>query len=512
MEIKKILIANRGEIALRVIRTAKEMGIKTVALCPQKGMEEDFLETQLADEFYYLEKDGLLGYLDQKKIISIAKQCGAQAIHPGYGFLAENADFSDLCQINGLKFLGPSGETIRKLGDKIEAKRIAKKCGLPILPSSPSTVKDDKEAEKIIKKIGLPCLLKAVDGGGGIGIEIIDKSNIKNLKEIFQKLQRLALNAFGSNRIFIEKYLVSPRHIEFQIIGDGKGNVVWLPERECSIQRRHQKLIEEAPSPFLDHITRLRMGSAAASLGKYLKYEGVGTVEFLMDSKKNFYFGEVNPRLQVEHPITEAITGIDLVEQQIKMAQGEKLKMAQIDMMLFKGHAMEFRICAEDPCQNFQPQSGTVAKYLIPQGRGVEVHSFLQPGQRIFPFFDSMVSKLVVFAPQREILLKKAARALSEYKIEGIITNAQMHKVMLENENFRKGNLSTDFIEKEKIIDAIKKSCIFVAPKKVKEKEIIHQDDLAQIIAEVYKDMAKMSGGKEAKSGWKISNRYKMMQ
>lgn len=510
MQIKKVLIANRGEIALRVIRTCKEMGIKSVALCPERGLEEDFLETQLADEFCYLDKDGLTGYLDQAKIISLAKQTEADAIHPGYGFLAENADFARLCALNGIKFIGPAPDTIRMLGDKIEAKKIARKCGLPILPGTVDAVKDEKECIEMVKKIGLPCLLKAVDGGGGIGIEIIDKDNFKDIKDIFARLQRLAQNAFGSGRIFIEKFLVGPRHIEFQILGDGKGNVIHLNERECSIQRRHQKLLEEAPSPFLDNFLRSRMGAAAVKIAKYLKYEGVGTVEFLVDKNKNFYFGEVNPRLQVEHPITEIITGVDLVEQQIRVASGEKLALTQWDIKIL-GHAMELRICAEDPCQNFQPQSGMLTKYLLPGGRGVEVHSFCQPGQKIFPFFDSMIAKLVVRDQDRSRTIKKALRALGEYKIEGVETNLPFHKVLLENENFCKGKLSTDFIEKEGIIQEVKKSCRVKEEPKAQEKEVISVDDLANILADLYYEVSKARSIARANK-WKLGSRMKMME
>jgi len=510
MKIEKILIANRGEIALRVIRTCREMGIKTVALCPQKGLEEDFLETQLADEFCYLERDGLLGYLDQKRLIALAKEFGCQAIHPGYGFLSENSDFAALCQSNGIKFVGPSASIIKKLGDKIEAKRIAKECGLPILPSTLEAVKDAKECAKYVKEIGLPCMLKAVDGGGGIGIEVIDKNNFKNLEEIFLKLQRLAQNAFGSSRIFIERYLVGPRHIEFQIIGDGQGNVIWLPERECSIQRRHQKLFEEAPSVFIDNFLRLKMGGAAVKIGKFLKYEGVGTVEFLVDKDKKFYFGEVNPRLQVEHTITEAITNIDLVEQQLLIASGEKLKINQWQASNFSGHAFELRICAEDPCHNFQPQSGLVHKYLAPGGRGVEMHTFLQSGQHIFPFFDSMIAKMVVFGNTRQQAIKRALRALNELRLEGIKTNIPFHKTLLSNAKFQKGEMSTKFIEEEKIIENINLVCEIDPKKKAQEKETISFDDLAYILSEVYKELHQYGVKGAAKNNWKTIHRFKM--
>ncbi len=511
MEIKKILIANRGEVALRVIRTCKEMGIKTVALCPVKGQEDDFLETQIADEFYYLEKEGVFGYLDQRKIIDIAKKSGVDAIHPGYGFLAENGDFSDLCKANGLKFIGPSGDTIRSLGDKIEAKRIAKKCGLPILTGTSTAISDIKECEKMVREIGLPCLLKAVDGGGGIGMEIIDRNNVAQLAAIFEKLRRVAQSAFGSGRIFIEEFLISPRHIEFQILGDGKGNVVHLNERECSIQRRHQKLIEEAPSPYVDVWLRAKMGNAAAKLAQYLKYEGAGTVEFLVDQKKRFYFSEVNPRLQVEHTITEAVTGIDIVEQQIKIARGERLSLRQWDIRV-SGCAMEFRICAENVFENFKPQSGTISRYLVPGGRGVEVHSFCQPGQKIYPYFDSMIAKLVISGKNREEILKKANWALDEYIIEGIHTNIPFHKAMLERPNFIDAKLSTTFIEKEKILERMKEKYVPAQKKKKMKKEVIHCEELAHILAHMYGVACKNGEAMGAVSKWKMAQRLKLFE
>lgn len=508
MEIKKILIANRGEIAARIIRTCREMDIKTVALCPKKGQEEDFLETQLADEFCYLDKEGIGGYLDQKKIISLAKETGAQAIHPGYGFLSENAGFVKLCKDNGIKFIGPSAETISRLGDKIEAKVIAKKCGLPVLPSTMDPVKDVEDCKKHVKQIGLPCILKAVDGGGGIGIEVITKDNVKDLENIFLKLQRLAENAFASSRIFIEKYLVNPRHIEFQVIGDGKGNAIWLPERECSIQRRHQKLLEEAPSPFMNQLLRMQMGGAAVNICKYLKYEGVGTVEFLVEKSGRFYFGEVNPRLQVEHPITEAITGIDLVEQQIRIASGEKLNISQWDAGNYSGHAFELRICAEDPCHNFQPQSGTIHRYIPPGGSGVEMHTFLQTGQKIFPFFDSMIAKVIIKGKTREEVIKKALRALHELRIEGVATNIPFHKTLLMNEKFQRGDISTKFINNEKIVEQID-----TCPKKdLNVKETISNEELAHILSEVYQDMDKNGKNGKYDNKWSASHRYKMME
>ncbi|MBP6891081.1 ATP-grasp domain-containing protein [Candidatus Parcubacteria bacterium] len=511
MQINKILIANRGEVALRVIRTCKEMSIKTVALCPVKGQEDDFLETKLADEFYYLGKEGVAGYLDQSRIIEIAKISKADAIHPGYGFLAENSEFVKLCKDNQIKFIGPNSDTLKKLGDKIEAKKIARKCGIPILPSTLKECQNEKECKEMVKTIGLPCLLKAVDGGGGIGIDIIDKRNEKQLFAIFEKLKRVSLSAFGSGRIFVEKFLIDPRHIEFQVIGDGKGNAVHLFERECSIQRRHQKLIEEAPSSFLGWKLRKRMGNAAVKIIKYLKYEGVATVEFLVDSKKNYYFGEVNPRLQVEHPVTELITGIDLVEQQIKIAKGEKLQLKQHDIKM-NGWAMEFRICAEDPANNFVPQSGKISEYIVPGGKGVEVHSFCRGGQKIFPYFDSLISKMVVYAKDRNSVIKRAKRAFDEYIINGLITNLSFHKTVLENDNFIKGNLSTSFIDKEDIVAQTKKNFKKVSKKRQIKGKMIDQEDLAYIIANVYKESAQSCNHNGHNDKWNLSNRMQIFE
>ncbi len=501
----KILILNRGEIALRIIRTCKEMGIKTVALCPKKGLEDDFLETKLADEFYYLGREGVAGYLDQNKIIKICKKAGVDAIHPGYGFLAENSEFAKLCKENKIKFIGAEPEVLRRLGDKIEAKKIAKKCRIPILPSTFKECETQKEIKDNVKKIGLPCLLKAVDGGGGIGIEVINKDNKKKLLEIYEKLKRVSFSAFGSGRIFVEKFLENPRHIEIQVIGDGKGNAIYLFERDCSVQRRHQKLIEEAPSSFIDKRLREKMGKDSVKIIKHLKYSGAATVEFLVDSKKNYYFGEVNPRLQVEHPVTELITGIDIVEQQIRVARGEKLKIRQRDIKL-RGWAIECRICAEDPFNNFSPVAGKIKEYITPGGKGVEIHSFCKSGQRIFPYFDSLISKMVVFAKDRESAIKRTQRALDEYVIGGIQTNIPFHKVAFANKNFIKGDFSTSFIKKEKILETLKEK--FKKEKKKKTKtRFVDEDDLAVIVAHVYKDAAK-NGKTEDLNKWKYSTRF----
>jgi len=515
MEIKKILIANRGEIALRIIRTCKEMEIKTAALCPQKGEEDNFLETKLADEFYYLNEEGVMGYLDQRRIIEIGKKAGADAIHPGYGFLAQNGDFAELCQKNGIKFIGPNAETLRRIGDKVEAKKIAWKVGLPLL-SGPQRAINEKECFKMAKKIKPPFLLKAVDGGGGIGMAEIHKIKKEEIIESFRKLRRMTESAFNSQKIFIEKLLMSPRHIEFQILGDGRGKVLHFGERECSIQRRHQKIAEEAPSPFLDKKLRGKMGSLAVRLGEYLKYESLGTVEFLVDQDKNFYFLEVNPRLQVEHPITELITGFDLVELQIKVASGEKLNLKQKDIKssgpvrngIFNeaGWAMEFRIYAEDPLNNFQPQVGEITKYLPPGGKGIEIHSFCHASQKIFPHFDPLLAKLVVFGKDRKSCIRRAKRAFEEYTIEGVPTLIPFYKVLLENQNFLEGRLSTDFIEREKIIEELRGKCISQKIEKIKPEKILEEKEIALFVAKIYQDLKKENGGLEINK-WKLAER-----
>lgn len=508
--LKKILIANRGEIALRIIRACKEMGIKTVALYPTESEKEQFLEAKLADESYSLEEEGILGYLNQRKIIQIAKKSGAQAIHPGYGFLSENGDFADLCRINGIKFIGPSGDTLRKTGNKIEAKKIAKKCGFPLLPGTEQAVKDEKELLSIAKKIKPPFLLKAANGGGGLGIEIIEEKNKKQLLEIFQKLKRETKNAFGSEEIFIEKFFQNPRHIEFQILGDGRGKVLHFFERECSIQRRHQKLIEEAPSPFLDKKTREKMAKLSVKLGEHLKYESLGTVEFLVGGDKRFYFLEVNPRIQVEHPITELITGIDLVEQQIRIASGEKLTLKQKHIK-FSGWAMEFRIYAEDALNNFQPRPGTISNYLPPGGKGIEIHSFCRVGQRIFPYFDSLISKMVVFGQDRLSCIQRAKRAFEEYIIEGAPTLMPFYKVLLGNQSFLEGKLSTSFIENENLIEALRGT---QPPEKAEiiQEEGPAKETLARTIAQFYLEFKKDKAEMPEINKWRLAERMSIYE
>ncbi len=523
MEIKKILIANRGEIALRVIRTCKEMGIKTVALCPRQGDEDNFLETKFADEFYYLEQDGILGYLDQRKIIEIAKRAEATAIHPGYGFLSENWDFARFCERNNIKFIGPSSETLRQLGNKVEAKKIAKQSGCPIL-SGTQPIKNEAECMQAVNAVGAPFLFKASNSGGGLGIQLISEINKNGILSAFQRIKRETKNAFGDDEIFIEKFLENPRHIEFQILGDGKGNVVHFGERECSIQRRHQKLIEEAPSCFLDERLRQKMGDMAVKIGKLVNYESLGTVEFLLDENKNFYFLEVNPRLQVEHPVTEQICGVDLVEQQIRIANGESLNLKQRDIKL-SGWAMEFRICAEDALNNFQPNSGTITQYLPPNGRGVEMHSFCRDGQCVFPYFDSMIGKLVVYGKDRPSVIRQAKRSFDEFVLNGVPTLIPFYKIILERKNFSDGNFSTSFIKQEKIIELLREAQPRLQRKEIKinnnvvsgnngKFEKISKQDIAWIVAKLYHKIKKQAS-KETKtngSKWLAVTRSEALQ
>jgi acetyl/propionyl-CoA carboxylase alpha subunit len=505
--IKKILIANRGEIALRIIRTCKEMGIKTVALCPEKGEEPNFIETSLADEFYYLEREGAQGYLDIKRILEIAKKAKVNAIHPGYGFLSENWLFAKLCEKNRIKFIGPHYSILKKLEDKIEAKKLARKIGIPILPMSEGSINSLKDLKKWVLRIKPPFVLKARRGGGGIGIRTINgEISIGEIFTMALGIRKQMSMAFSDTEFFLEKFLPEARHIEFQILGDGK-NFLHLGERECSIQRRFQKILEEAPSPFLDQKLREKMGGLAIKLAKELKYQTVGTVEFLVDKEKNFYFLEVNPRIQVEHPVTEAITGIDLVEQQVRISEGEKLKISQ-ENVYFRGWAIEARVCAEDPFQNFKPSPGKIEKYLPPGGQGIFIHTFLHEGQEIYPYFDSLLAKLIGFGKNREEAISKLKRAIEEIVIEGIKTNIPLFKTLLEDEDFLAGNLSTDFIERRKIIDNLKEreKPILIEKGEISEKEI------AEIVFKIYQALKETKIKKEEISNWQMIERLKMFE
>jgi pyruvate carboxylase subunit A len=440
--IQKILIANRGEIACRIIRTAKKLGIKTVAVFSEA--DRTSRHVLAADEAYLLgPSPSNQSYLLGEKIIAIAKACGADSIHPGYGFLSENADFADAVKAADLIFIGPSGDAMRKMGSKIAAKLTAKSAKVPLVPGTEDRIENIDAAALIASDIGYPVLIKASAGGGGKGMRIVHQP--EDFSEEVQRAMSEAGSAFGDAAVFIEKYVESPKHIEVQILADQHGNVVHLFERECSVQRRHQKLIEEAPSITLDDALRQNIGQAAIALAKACAYTGAGTIEFLVDKHRNFYFLEMNTRLQVEHPVTEFITGLDLVEYQIKVAQGDPLDFGQNDLKI-NGHALELRICAEDPYNQFLPATGTLDQYEEPQMRGVRVDSGFGPGDQIPIFYDSMIAKLVVHAPNRAAAIEKMTAAIHAYKIGGIPSTLDFGAFVINHSKFRDGSFDTGFV------------------------------------------------------------------
>lgn len=434
---KKILIANRGEIALRVIRTCKEMGIRTVAVYSTADRES--LHVRFADEAVCIgPPSSLESYLSIPKIMAAVEITNADAIHPGYGFMAENADFAEICAEYGIKFIGPSPEMIRKMGDKITAKETMINAGVPVVPGSGGLIRDIDEAGKVAAEIGFPVILKATAGGGGKGMRIVNEAG--ELEKNWNMARQEAKNAFGNDGIYIEKFIVEPRHIEIQIIGDQHGNVAHLSERDCSIQRRHQKLLEEAPSPFMTKSLREKMGEAAIQAGKHINYEGVGTVEFLVDADRNFYFMEMNTRIQVEHPVTEEVIDHDLIKEQIKVAAGIPISGKSYTPKL---HAIECRINAEDAFNNFRPSPGIITSFHSPKGHGVRVDTHVYAGYQVSPYYDSMIAKVICRAQTREECILKMQRALDEFVIEGIETTVPFHKLLLRNEDFRKGNYHT---------------------------------------------------------------------
>ena len=437
---KKILIANRGEIALRVFRTCKEMGIKTVAV--YSTADKESLHVKFADEAVCIgPPPSSLSYLSMASIIAAAEITNADAIHPGYGFLSENAKFSKVCRDHGIKFIGASPEMINSMGDKSNAKDSMKKAGVPCIPGSDGLLKDAAEGRKLAKDIGYPVIIKATAGGGGRGMRIIWKD--EDFVGHWDSARQESLAAFGNDGIYMEKYIEEPRHIEIQIAGDQYGKVVHLSERDCSIQRRHQKLVEEAPSPFVDQELRVKMGDAAVAAGVSIGYEGVGTVEFLVDKHKNFYFMEMNTRIQVEHPVTEEIIFHDLIKEQILLAAGVPISGQNY---FPQRHAMECRINAEDPYKNFAPSPGKITVLHKPGGLGFRVDSHIYAGYTIPPNYDSMIAKLIVAAATREECILKMERALSEFVIEGIKTTIPLHLKLMANEEFRAGNFTTAFM------------------------------------------------------------------
>jgi acetyl-CoA carboxylase biotin carboxylase subunit len=440
---KKILIANRGEIALRIIRACKEMGIKTVAV--HSTADANSLHVRFADESVCIgPPKSADSYLHVPSIISAAEITDTEAIHPGYGFLAENASFAEICNSTGMRFIGPSPESIKQMGDKARARATAIKAGVPVLPGSDGVVTEENSAIEIAREIGFPVIVKAAAGGGGKGMRVVlEESEFANA---FVMAQTEALAAFGNADVYIEKYLLQPRHIEIQLMADEKGNVVYLGERECSIQRRHQKLIEEAPSVTVDAALRKEMGEMAVAIARTVKYRNAGTIEFLMDEDRKYYFMEMNTRIQVEHPVTELVTGIDLVKEQIRVAAGLPLSFTQ-DQICIRGHSMECRINAEDPVK-FTPSPGMITAFNPPGGPGVRVETAAYTQYVIPQYYDSMIAKLVVYADTRDDAIMRMKRALNEFIIEGVKTTIPMHKKILDDPDFQSGNISTKFMER----------------------------------------------------------------
>ncbi|WP_448597088.1 acetyl-CoA carboxylase biotin carboxylase subunit [Thermoleptolyngbya sp.] len=443
MRFEKILIANRGEIALRILRTCEEMGIATVAV--HSTIDRNALHVQLADEAVCIgEPPSSKSYLNIPNIIAAALTRNVSAIHPGYGFLAENARFAEICADHQIAFIGPSPAAMRAMGDKSTAKETMQRIGVPTVPGSDGLLTDEKEAMAIARKIGYPVIIKATAGGGGRGMRLVRSED--DLVKSFLAAQGEAEAAFGNPGVYLEKFIERPRHIEFQILADGHGNVIHLGERDCSIQRRHQKLLEEAPSPALTPELREKMGAAAVRVAQAIHYLGAGTIEFLLDSSGQFYFMEMNTRIQVEHPVTEMITGMDLIAEQIRVAQGDRLRLTQEQVQL-RGHAIECRINAEDPDQNFRPAPGRISGYLPPGGNGVRIDSHVYTDYEIPPYYDSLIGKLIVWGSDRPTAIRRMKRALREFAITGLPTTISFHQRILETQDFVDGRVYTNFVE-----------------------------------------------------------------
>ena len=441
--LKKILIANRGEIALRIIRTCREMGIATVAVYSDADVKS--LHVRYADEAVHIGPPLVRkSYLNIDRIIDTAKATGAEAIHPGYGFLSENEKFAQACRENHLIFIGPSPETIALAGNKSEARKTIDKLGIPVIPGSSDVIRSAEEAVSLVNTLGYPVIIKAAGGGGGRGMRIVN-----NEQELFHGLKVASGEsrvAFGNPDLYIERYINNPRHIEIQIMADGFGHYVHLGERECSIQKRHQKLIEESPSPFVNSELREKMCEAALHIAKAIQYTSAGTIEFLVDDKRNFYFMEVNSRIQVEHPVTEMVTGVDIIRQQILVASGQPLEITQDDIKQ-NGWSIECRINAEDPEDNFTPSPGVVEGLILPGGPGIRVDTHIYDSWEVSPFYDSLIGKIIVWGKDREMAVKRMQRALSEFKIEGINVTTSFHEKVLKDANFIKGNFDTHFLD-----------------------------------------------------------------
>jgi pyruvate carboxylase subunit A len=447
---KKVLIANRGEIAIRVMRACREFDVKTVAVFSE--VDKNALFAKYADEAYLIgPAPASDSYLNIEKILEVAHKTGAEAIHPGYGFLSENEVFAERCKKEGIIFVGPTGETIESVGSKIAAKKIMKMAGIPVIPGSENAIVDPDEAIRIAEQIGYPIIIKASAGGGGIGMKVVRKK--EDLLETIESAQRVAKSTFGDATVFIEKYLEKSRHIEFQILADQYGNIIHVGDRECSIQRRHQKLIEESPSPIMTSELRKKMGNDAVKAAVATNYTNAGTVEFIY-SGGNYYFLEMNTRLQVEHPITEIVTGVDLVKEQLRIASCEELAYKQSDIKQV-GWAIECRLNAEDPLNNFTPSPGKLRRYRSSGGPGVRVDSGVHTGYTITPYYDSLISKLTVWGWDRNEAIARMKRALYEYIIVGVATNIPFHKAVMNNEYFKRGELTTHFIEDHNIIKEV---------------------------------------------------------
>ena len=438
----KVLIANRGEIAVTIIRACRDMGIRTVAICSEA--DKTALHTQLADECLCIgpaaSKDS---YLNAQAILTAATITGADAIHPGFGFLSENAAFSRMCAKVGVKFIGPSDVVIEKMGDKATARQTAMEAGVPVIPGTQGVVGNITDALKEASEIGYPVMIKASSGGGGRGMRIA--ANADDFTSAFQTARAEAMACFGDDRVYIERFVKDPRHIEIQLLADEHGNVIHLGERDCSIQRRNQKILEEATSPFATPDLRRAMGEAAVKLAQHVNYTGVGTIEFLVDTDRNFYFMEMNTRIQVEHPVTEAVTRVNLIQEQIRAAAGEVLKLKQSDI-IFQGHSIECRINAEDPHHNFRPSPGTITSLHLPGGQGVRIDSAIYQGYSIPPYYDSLLAKLIVFAPTRAEAIARMRRALMEFLIQGVETNIDFHLAILRDPDFIQGNYNIGYL------------------------------------------------------------------
>jgi acetyl-CoA carboxylase biotin carboxylase subunit len=484
----KILVANRGEIALRIMRTIRKMGIQSVAVYSE--IDRNAPHVLFADEAVCLgASPSSQSYLDGDKIIAFAKQLGVDGIHPGYGFLSENAAFAQKVQDAGINFIGPSPEAMRIMGSKLAAKECVKKYNIPMVPGIDKAIKDVNLAIEVADKIGYPILIKASAGGGGKGMRVVEKAD--EMQEQMERAISEAMSSFGDGSVFIEKYVSSPRHIEVQVVADQFGNIIHGFERECSIQRRHQKVVEETPSAIITPALRKQIGDAAIMVAQSCNYTSTGTVEFLMDDKMNFYFLEMNTRLQVEHAVSEMITGLDLVEEQIKIARGEKLSFKQEDLVL-NGHAIELRVCAEDPLNNFLPSIGTLTKYVKPTGEGIRVDDGYEEGMAIPIYYDPMIAKLVVHGKTRTEAIQKMLQAIKEYKIEGVATTLPFGTFVFEHEAFFTGNFDTHFVKK------------YYTPEKIKEKQKAHAEMAAIIALRCWMDKQKMINPVEHRStSWK---------